>query len=212
LKGLSYRIVAVENVGSNKKIRRMKMEKMKGLGLLMAFTVLIGCSNWASANIIVNGNFDTDLSGWITTGWGWYDAASTGSPDGPAALFVSYPVSDWLTQICASPALVDGQTYVFSFLASGAGPSVGTLMQVNIVTGSGTHSDYITLPGSYQEFSIEYTATAADVGQSLTVGFFGTTGYIMGVDTVSFDAVVPEPTTMGLLLSGVVIGLIRRKR
>ncbi len=187
------------------------MEKVKVLGLLAVVAVLIGCSNWASADLIVNGNFDTDLSGWTTSTWAWYDAASTGSPGGPAALTLS-PVDGWLTQTCATPGLIQGQTYELSFLSSGAGASAGTYMQIGLTTGAGVHNYSVVLGNSYYEaHNFLYTATAADVGQPLQVAFFGPGGLIMGVDSVSFN-LVPEPATMGLLLSGAVIGLIRRKR
>lgn len=161
---------------------------------------------------IINGNFDTDLSGWTTTGGGWYwfDASSSSSPDGAATIF--FGGSDtWLYQPGCTATFVEGQQYALSFLASGSGTSVGTTFEVNLITGSGLHAEYVTLTGGYVEYSLVFTATAADVGQTFQPGFLAKGGLIVGLDSVSLTA-VPEPATMTLLAAGAVGILSRRRR
>ena len=143
---------------------------------LAIIAVVIGCASTATAELIPNGAFNTDLSGWVqsgdTGGWGWYNAAATGSPGGSAALFVNGPTNTWLRHpgCTLSSGFVAGQAYELQFIASGAGPSVGTIMQVELTTGSGVHSADITLTGSYQPYRLAFTATTADVGQPFEPG------------------------------------------
>jgi hypothetical protein len=130
------------------------------------------------------------------------DAAATGSPDGAAAIYLG-GADAWLYQpgCTTPPAFVEGQTYKLSFLAS-KGPGPATTLQADLITGSGNHSTFATLvPDTWQEYSIVFTATAADVGHSFQPGFLGVGGTIMGVDSVRWSA-VPEPSALVLCVVG----------
>jgi hypothetical protein len=170
---------------------------------LAAFAAVIGWAGWAIADMVPNGGFDTDLSGWSMSdgGWGWYDTAATGSPDGPAAIFLG-GADAWLYQPgdTTPPAFVEGQTYELSFLAA-QGNGGSATMEVDLITGSGTHSVSITPTGTWQQYGVVFTATAADVGHSFQPGFLGVGGSVMGVDSVRLDA-IPEPSTLVLLGAG----------
>jgi hypothetical protein len=175
----------------------------------VCLAVLAGVIGWAglaTADLVPNGGFDTDLSGWSQAGpgpWVWFDAPASGSPEGGAAIF--FGTGDtWLYQpnCTTPPAFVAGQTYELSFLASGSGASVGTTLRADITTGSGLHSTYVTLTDHYQQYSVVFAATAADVGQPFQPGFLGVGGLIMGVDSVRLNAVAPEPSALVLTLLG----------
>jgi hypothetical protein len=174
---------------------------------------VIGCAGMATADLVPNGGFDTDLSGWLQAGpgeggWGWYDTPASGSPDGPGTVFLG--AGDcWLYQpgCTTPPAFVAGQAYELSFLASGSGASVGTTLHADLTTGSGLHSTYVTLADHYQQYSLPFTATVADVGQPFQPAFLGVGGLILGVDSVRLNAVAPEPSALVLGIAGL-LGLL----
>lgn len=166
---------------------------------------VIGWAGWATADMVPNGGFNSSLSGWAEVGaggWGWFDYPASGSPEGGAAVFLGAG-DTWLYQpgCTTPPAFVAGQAYELSFLASGSGASVGTILHADITTGSGIHSAYVTLADHYQQYSLAFTATAADVGQPFQPAFLGVGGLIMGVDSVRLSA-VPEPSTLMLITTG----------
>jgi MYXO-CTERM domain-containing protein len=178
---------------------------------------LIGWAGLATADAVPNGGFDTDLSGWNQVGfgaggWQWFDAPASGSPEGGAAVFLGSG-DTWLYQpgCTTPPAFVAGQNYELSFLASGSGTSVGTTLHADVTTGSGIHSAYVTLTDHYQQYSLPFTATAADVGQPFQPAFLGVGGLIMGVDSVRLNAVAPEPSALVLAILGL-SGLLAHSR
>lgn len=172
---------------------------------LAVLAAAIGCANWATADMVPNGGFDSNLDNWNQVGaggWGQFPSPASGSPEGGAAVFLGAG-DTWLYQpnCTTPPAFVPGQAYELTFLASGSGASVGTTLHADITTGSGIHSVYVTLTDHYQQYSLPFTATAADVGQPFQPAFLGVGGLIVGVDSVRLNT-VPEPSTLVLLSAG----------
>lgn len=172
---------------------------------LAVFAVAVGGARLVNADLINNGGFDADLSGWLQTepaGWSWFDAAATGSPDGAGAICNN--TDCWLYQPGCTPpgGFVAGRTYELSFLACQGG-AVGAIMQATITTGSGTYGESVTLTDSYQKYSVVFTATADDVGQSFQPAFLGAAGTIMGLDSVRLDA-VPEPSAIVMAFAAMI--------
>ena len=114
---------------------------------------------------------------------------------------------------------VEGQTYSASFWAYkdwGSAPTVWAYFTDGSGSGSeggATKSSTKTgtlIEDQWVEFTISYTATAADVGDHVGIGLSGTTG--LYVDDFSDITVIPEPATLGLVaLFGGAVLFVRRK-
>lgn len=196
----------------------MKNYKMIGLVLTAFLVCLVGTSR---AELVPNGDFSSGLSGW---GWqgGWSGVTTDGSPDGPSARVNG---NAWLYQpgVTSSTPFVEGQTYALSFLAilldddSNTSPN----FTAGITTPSGNeHNTIITPTDTWQEYTVTFTATAADVGSTYQPQFLGipigetVVPGTFGLDTITLSAVsVPEPSTMMLLLCALgAVALLRRRQ
>jgi hypothetical protein len=188
---------------------------------LAVLTAVIGWTGWASAdtaNLIPNGDFATGLSGWTGAGGTptWLDSGASTSPDGPSA---SITGAMWLYQPTFNtvPALVEGTTYRASFkaalLAPGSDPD-NAILRAEITTAAGavTRPLMPVLDSTWREYSLNFTADAADVaangyrisflsGYASQNGLSTSADQVFGIDSVSL-ASVPEPSTLALLGAG----------
>jgi len=114
---------------------------------------------------------------------------------------------------------VEGQTYSVSFWAYkdwGDAPTVWAYF--TDASGSGSEGGTVKassktgtlIEDQWVEFSVSYTATAADIGDHVGFGLSGTTG--LYVDDFSDITVIPEPATLGLVaVFGGAVLFVRRK-
>jgi hypothetical protein len=168
-------------------------------------------STVAHANLITNGGFETgDFSGWTTSIDPVFDGVDTAAPQaGTFAAFFGNP--DGTSTISQTLATASGTTYSVSFW----------LMAEPDVTGAAAPNSFSfdwngnpravllnTAPFGYTEFQFFITASSA----STTLDFsFSNTPAFWDFDSVDVSAVVPEPTSLALVL-GALGGLLTVKR
>jgi hypothetical protein len=111
----------------------------------------------------------------------------------------------WLYQpgVTTPPAFVEGQTYQLTFWAALLDGTNGSL-RAGVSAPSGEYApEFTALTSTWTEYSVSFTATAADVGQSFQPEFRGSAGATYGIDNVRFGAApVPEPSSCVLLAAG----------
>ena len=208
------------------------------LGLMIVSGLLVG--SVGADIVVGDKGFDDDdvatyldVSASTVTAW---DAITTGAPQIVDDAYVWSPASNASapalsgTQIGLlgggavyqnfSETYEAGKTYSISYyLLSAWSSSQTTYAYFTNADGSTEYGgDYMQWPtytgalvqDSWAQFTMEYTATAADAGQNIGFGIWGS-AYVY-IDDVSDISVVPEPATLGLV--GVVGGAmlaIRRK-
>jgi hypothetical protein len=163
-----------------------------------------------SGNLLTNGAFDTDLTGWqeVSANCIWYDSTGDGGQGGVALL----QANSYLYQYNTDHPFAAGETYTVSFQASGiglAGPLVArfydsttstvvggvTLFGADLGTGN---------PVDFKTYSYQYVVDPSRVGHNWLVAFdSGGANVYAGVDNVSVTA-IPEPMTVTLLLMGLI--------
>jgi hypothetical protein len=170
----------------------------------------------AQGNLVVNGGFDTDASGWIAT----YIGANGGyqpSKGDPGGFFFldntpspsTYPtISQTINGLIPTDSYVVSGNYAYSD-NYGSGSSTDPSFGVAI---NGIFLFEATIPtnADWQNFSFLYTATSASAVLSLSSQVNGTTiSYL--IDNISMYA-VPEPGILSLLgLGGLAFLWHRRK-
>lgn len=203
------------------------MKNYRVMGIV--FVILLVCMGGSlKANMIVNGGFDTDMSGWtipLGTAGHLDGTESNPSPDGPS-VYLNY--TTWLSTDPAEP-LVAGQTYEVSFLARILG-SAGEINAVDETLYAHVNSNVngvvapytVHFTSTWEEYSFQFTPTSAEAVGNYSLAFLncaaeagygtGGTGYAQfGIDSVSLNA-VPEPSTILLLLGGLLSTLLIRRR
>ena len=168
------------------------MKNYRVMGLVLA-TFLVCLAGTAQAVFVPNGDFSSGLDGW-TVQEGWTAESDDGSPDGPSARSSAYA---WLYQPGAmlDPTFVAGETYELSFLAILLDGAIAPI-NAGITTGAREHAAFITPTNTWQEYSVLFTAEAADVGAPYQPQFCGVAGSIFGIDSVTLDIAsepVPDP-------------------
>ncbi len=160
----------------------------------------------AQGNLVVNGGFDTDASGWMLTNGAAY-ADSKGDPGGWVGLNSGTgpaPISLNPTASQIINGLVPDQTYSISGdLKKTIDWSGGTLTGLSFgVAIDGNYLYEAADPGNFdwQNFSFFYTATSSSIILSLTSQLNGTE-VSYGIDNISIYA-MPEPSPSWLLLLG----------
>jgi hypothetical protein len=191
----------------------MKEEIMKSYkiiqktGMVRLTALILSCfaqSVTAQGNLVVNGGFDTDSSGWILTNGADWDS-KFGNPS---------PCIDLLGHTAAAAQtinnLVSGTTYVVSgdyqVINTTVNPSFGVAIN-NIylleITPQTTRS--------WINFSFFYTATSSSANLSLSQ--INNSGLEYDIDNIAMQA-VPEPSSSLLILlgSGVLIYVRTRNK
>jgi hypothetical protein len=191
----------------------MKSYRVMGIVFVASLVCLAGMAQADTANWVVNGDFSAGVDGWQTQGiW----TADTSSPDGKSVIGTGYA---WLYQPgIASASLVEGQTYQLSFLGkllADDGVAADSAVKATVGIDAVSLREYTitpTLTNTWQQYSITFTAAAADVNSAITVAFLNSNGVLtgapgatggstFGIDNVRFSA-VPEPSTLVLIGTG----------
>lgn len=190
----------------------MKSCRVTGMVLAASLACCVGMAQADTVNLVPNGGFTTEaeVGAWANTGgvsWG----ANDGSPDGPSARLDN---GNWLYQPnVTAPALVAGQTYQLSFLATWVDGGSGTLT-AGVSWGpkntqgayTNEYTETFVPTKTWQQYSVLFNATAADVGQSFQPEFLGSNTTRFGIDSVSVHT-VPEPSAVMLGVAGI-LGLL----
>jgi PEP-CTERM motif len=166
----------------------------------------------AQGNLVVNGGFDTDASGWTLTNVSsdGYQS-STGNPPGSVLLYNS-------SSLAASTAsqeinsLILGDLYIISGDYELAGRkdvtdnSFGVQLNGLFLFETAAPADF-----NWHSFNFEYTATSTSALLSLSAELNGTgTSYI--IDNISME-VIPEPNSLCLIgIGGIASAIFFKSR
>ncbi len=177
-------------------MRRLPRRKVKLM--IRVFLLVFGLLVWASAgqaqNLLENGTFDADLSGWTTFSDGlrvltlWQEADAGGSPDSGSASVTNFDEGVGTTQVgllqCA--AVSPGQSYdLRGALQFPVGQAATGLAEVTVFwfsssTCTGFLSDEFAFaqgtPGSWVDHSRTLTAPASAQGARINLRVFKETG------------------------------------
>ena len=193
---------------------------MKNKIALAALTLCLSAT--ASANVLVNGNFESGLTGWSLTGVAGLASAPYFGGGTPAANGVYMAVFNQGEQqasgvLSQSFATVAGHTYHVAF---DYGTNNGNWQQINAVVAANDHSvlssGFYAAPGPVlRAFAFDFTATDAvstltfnDVHGNWT---YSTDGLLDNV-VVADASAVPEPASIALLAVGLAgLGVLRRR-
>jgi hypothetical protein len=200
---------------------------MKGTHLYcIRFAVLLGLAIGTAApaqvgmNLVLNGNFATgDFTSWTLGGDSAEAFVTSGQLTGfpfQAALTTGGDDNGSLGQ---SLTTVSGQQYTFSFLL-GADGSTDSSTSFSATLGSGTLESLMNADlstdtlGAGTLYTLNYTATSATT--LLSFAFDDAPGflYLTNVSLVASPSVVPEPSTLVGVGTGVpmLMGYLRRKQ
>jgi len=169
----------------------------------------------AQGNMVLNGSFDTDTSGWILTNLnvsagGGYKSAY-GDPLGSVLLYnPSSSLVPMASQVIYS--LTPGSIYIVSgdyqksVGKDAIDNSFGAAIDGNFLFETPAPADH-----SWHSFSFEYTATSTSVLLSLEAQINGT-DYSYFIDNISMEA-VPEPGSLCLFgLGGMISAMFFKNR
>ncbi len=198
----------------------MKPQKLiQKTGMIVLISLVRWCfdqSVMAQGNLVINGGFDTDASGWTTTNEYKFGYVSTkGNPGG---YFFLYTNSSSLTPMISQTinGLIPGSNYIVSgdyeyiiggIIGGSRFPSFGVALNSVFLFETAAPTDL-----DWHSFSFDYTATSTSVLLSLSSQLNGT-GVSYGIDNIAMY-IVPEPSTIFLISlgSGVLIYVRTRKR
>ncbi len=202
----------------------MKSYKAIGIVFVALFVCLATTVQADTINLVTNGDFDTDLSGWGVYGGsaGRFEGAETYPNSNGASAYINGDVGTWL-QTKPSAPLVAGQTYEVSFFARILG-TAGETNDVDKTIYAHVNSDVngvlvpytALLTNTWERHSFQFTPTVAEAGDGYGVAFLNNAanaGYgedipgvlnwaQFGIDAVSLTA-VPEPSAVLLAMFGV---------
>ena len=206
----------------------MKSYRMTGIVVAVSLASLIGVVQADTANLVTNGDFTTDM-----TGWGVYGGAAdrfTGAGAYPSAegasAWVNGNIATWL-QTKPTASLVAGQTYEVSFVARVLG-AAGETNDVDKTLYTHVNDDVngpiqhltVLLTDTWTKYSYQFTPGTTVAGGGYGVGFLNCAGAVtdhpygadavgwaqFGIDNVSLHT-IPEPSTLALSLAGL-LGLL----
>ncbi len=169
----------------------------------------------AQGNLVFNGGFDTDASGWmlVDMSMGGGFETTKGNPPGDVVL-ASFPSPD--TDPTASQT-INSLTPVAIYTVSGdfryiqdRGGGLPTDMGFGVaLDGVYLFESADRTPNIWQHFSFSYTASSASALLSLSAQRNGT-GLVYAIDNLSMK--IPEPSSGALLLAGVGLLVLARRR
>lgn len=179
------------------------------VGLTTSILLCFSPSATAQGNLVENGGFDTDASGWMLTNGARYNGLY-GNPAGDLAL--GGGPSSIPTASQEINGLISGQLYTVSgdYLGGGGVKNTSTggfgvaldgvfLFETNAPTDSGWYG-----------FSFDYTATSTNALLSLSAQINGTV-FSYSIDNITMYT-VPEPSSTALIVLGSgVLFYVRRK-
>jgi hypothetical protein len=172
----------------------------------------------AQGNLVVNGGFDTDSSGWLITnvevdeGGGY--SSSFGNPPGSVALynpdFGSSSPSPTASQEISS--LTPGQLYIVSGdYQRGLGKNTAVDSFGVALDGLFLFETVVPTDSNWHSFSFDYAATSTSALLSLEAQINGT-DYSYAIDNIAMYA-VPEPNSLCLMgVGGMMSALFFRHR
>jgi hypothetical protein len=183
---------------------KLRITLKTSLGLAVLALSCIPQSATAQGNLVFNGGFDYDASGWIATniaGGAGYDPLK-GHPGGCFTLW-SGPSSS-LTPIISQPinGLVSGSSYLVSGDYSVAGGTLGSTPSFGVAMDGIYLFEVAPTIGTWQSFSFSYTATDSSALLSLAAELNGT-HVAYRVDNIFMEG-VPEPNSLWLLGVGAI--------
>jgi hypothetical protein len=194
------------------------MKSYKALEASMVLTTLVlSCFPQlatAQGNLVFNGSFDTDASGWtitdISSGGGYISSA--GNPPGSVFLYnLSIPTIPTASQVINS--LTPGDLYIVSGDYQGAGGkdvtenSFGVALDSVFLFETAAPADH-----NWYNFNFEYTATSTRALLSLEAQINGLGAYSYYIDNISMEA-VPEPNSLCLIgIGGIISAMFFRSR
>jgi hypothetical protein len=197
------------------------IHKLAGAALLLLVfcsTTSIAATSCPSCNFVVNGSFETgDFTGWTLSGdtslVGVCDVSSCpGSFPPYDGAFAAYfgPVGNTAT-ITQDIATVAGTMYTLSFFL--ANPVGGTPSSFTVSFGVGTSAVAFTLtnglPFNWTQYTFVYTASGAVTPLAFTFqndpAYWFLDEVAVGSSTQPSPGSTPEPGTLGLLATGIIV-------
>jgi len=164
----------------------------------------------AQGNLVFNGGFDIDTSGWsltnVSSGWGY--SPKGGDPDGFINLvgdpLVSPTASQTITGLTiGADYVISGEYYERS--VDSTENSFGVAIDGNYLFETAGQGDI-----HWHNFSLSYTATSSRVDLSFS-SQLNETGISYGIDNIAMYA-VPEPSTLSLFIICILFLCRRMKR
>lgn len=179
----------------------MDMTMKTRVASIVAAVLLASPLVMAQGNLVVNGSFNTDASGWTTNAASGYYEPLKGDPGGCFTLFAS--ISQTINGLTPGASyLISGSYDVEGGGVGGTAPSLGVALD-GVFAYEITPRDY-----AWHNFSFTYTPGNSSVVFDLTAEISGSAD-VYRVDNLSMQA-VPEPGVLSLL--GVGVGLIAWKQ
>jgi hypothetical protein len=184
---------------------------MKKILFVLAFAAVLGASRPASADILVNGSFETgDFTGWATNGG--FLAVSTAGFDGlnpsDGTFFASMGTVGGLGTIAQDFATTAGNTYELTYTLASDG---GTPNEFATVVNGNILFDQVNIP---QQGMTLYTFDFVATGATSNLTFFeqNDPGFL-GLDAVAVRS-VPEPSAIALFGVGAIglVAALRKRR
>jgi hypothetical protein len=160
---------------------------------VLSLMLLAFCFSATAQNLIVNGGFDTNSSGWTTTASsGWYEP-NKGNPGGCFVLFsASTPT---ISQVVTG--LIPGSNYVISGDYNIEGGTITNTPSFGVAIDGIFLLEVATTNYGWHSFSFPYTATSSGVTLSLTAQINGTS------TSYDVDNIVVQPIpSLGIQISG----------
>jgi hypothetical protein len=194
----SHAMTLVEVLGRNHAYQTMKTR----IALFVLALFLPSYLAIAQGNLVVNGGFDADISGWTTNGSSGYYDSLKGNPGGCFTLYGS--ISQTVNSLTPSSSYLVSGSYDVEGGTIGGTSSFGVAMN-SVFLFEVTPPDY-----AWHNFSFTYSANNLSMVLSLTAGINGTSD-VFRVDNISMAA-VPEPSVLSLFGVGILLILWRGTR
>jgi hypothetical protein len=184
--------------------------------------VVAGDAMAAPTNLVVNGEFENGLSGWVTPSFA--TPAQIEMFDGSAAAAFAGNPFEGGAAIYQNVGTIQAGTYIFTFKAENTNgfPTGGFVGVTDNAAGQaivgGNFSDYLAgeWPSSLVvdvSFTGVVGANSSLIGKTLTVRFSGYSGDHIDNVSLTFASAVPEPEIYAMLLAGLgFVGAVARRR